>query len=131
MEDYGRAKYEGELLCRAAVSRGLDVTIVRPRTILGHGRLGIFGILFDWIADGAGVPVLGRGRQPLPVRPRRATSPRPASSRRPRAGPATYNIGAEQFGTMRETLEHLCAYAGTGARVRSLPIGPDSDGDAG
>ena len=40
---------------------GLDVTIVRPRTILGHGRLGIFGILFDWIADGADPIVLGDG----------------------------------------------------------------------
>ena len=58
MEAYGRAKYEGELLCRAMATRGLDVSIVRPRTILGHGRLGIFGILFDWIADGASVPVL-------------------------------------------------------------------------
>ena len=40
---------------------GLDVSIVRPRTILGHGRLGIFGILFDWIADGADPIVLGDG----------------------------------------------------------------------
>ena len=61
VEAYGRAKADAELLCRAAVTRGLDVTIVRPRTILGHGRLGIFGILFDWIADGADVPVLGDG----------------------------------------------------------------------
>ena len=62
VEAYGRAKADAELLCRAAVTRGLDVTVVRPRTILGHGRLGIFGILFDWIADGADVPVLGDGR---------------------------------------------------------------------
>ena len=61
VEPYGRAKLDAELLCRAAVSRGLDVSVVRPRTILGHGRLGIFGILFDWIADGASVPVLGSG----------------------------------------------------------------------
>jgi nucleoside-diphosphate-sugar epimerase len=44
--------------CRA---HGLDVTIVRPRTILGHGRLGIFGILFEWVADGADIFVLGDG----------------------------------------------------------------------
>ncbi|MEJ7743382.1 MAG: NAD-dependent epimerase/dehydratase family protein [Nocardioidaceae bacterium] len=68
VEAYGQAKFEGELLCRAAVSRGLDVSIVRPRTILGLGRLGIFGILFDWIADGAAVPVLGKGDNHLPVR---------------------------------------------------------------
>jgi nucleoside-diphosphate-sugar epimerase len=41
-----------------------------------------------------------------------------------RPGPATYNVGAEEFGTMRETLEALCAHAGTGSRVVSLPATP-------
>ena len=125
VEAYGRAKYEGELLCQAAVSRGLDVTIVRPRTILGHGRLGIFGILFDWIADGARVPVLGRGdnRYQFVHAEDLASACILAGDRE---GPATYNIGAEEFGTMREAVEHLCEYAGTGARVRSLPVGPTS-----
>jgi nucleoside-diphosphate-sugar epimerase len=121
-EEYGRAKYEGELLCRAAVSRGLDVTIVRPRTIIGHGRLGIFAILFDWVADGAVVPVLGGGdnRYQFVHAEDLATACILAGDRE---GPATYNIGAERFGTMREALEHLCEYAQTGARVRSLPVG--------
>ncbi|ESZ05519.1 hypothetical protein X735_32265 [Mesorhizobium sp. L2C085B000] len=40
-EDYGRAKLAGEIICKKAMERhGLDVAIVRPRTILGHGRLG-------------------------------------------------------------------------------------------
>jgi len=60
-EAYGRAKYEGERRCLTAVANGLDVTIVRPRTILGHGRLGIFQILFEWVRSGYNVPVLGRG----------------------------------------------------------------------
>ncbi|MDO9497036.1 MAG: NAD-dependent epimerase/dehydratase family protein [Nocardioides sp.] len=121
-EAYGRAKYEGELLCQAAVSRGLDVTIVRPRTILGLGRLGIFGILFDWIADGAAVPVLGDGSNRYQfVHARDLADACIRAGARP--GPATYNIGAEQFGTMRETVANLCEYAGTGARVVSLPVG--------
>ena len=41
-----------------------------------------------------------------------------------RTGPAIYNIGAEVFGTMRETLEALVEYAGTGSRVRSLFSAP-------
>ena len=61
VEAYGRAKLAAEWACLDAASKGLDVTIVRPRTILGHGRLGIFGILFDWVADGADVFVLGDG----------------------------------------------------------------------
>jgi nucleoside-diphosphate-sugar epimerase len=123
VEPYGRAKLDAELLCRAAASRGLDVSVVRPRTILGHGRLGIFGILFDWIADGASVPVLGSGDNlyqfvhaaDLADACRRAGE---------RPGPAVYNVGAERFGTMRAGLEALCEHAATGARVRSLPAGP-------
>jgi nucleoside-diphosphate-sugar epimerase len=34
LEAYGRAKLEAEVLCREAVASGLDVTIIRPRTIL-------------------------------------------------------------------------------------------------
>ena len=61
VEAYGAAKLAAEWACLRAAADGLDVTIVRPRTILGHGRLGIFGILFDWIADGADPFVLGDG----------------------------------------------------------------------
>lgn len=122
VEAYGQAKFEGELLCRAAVSRGLDVSIVRPRTILGLGRLGIFGILFDWIADGAAVPVLGKGDNLYQFVHAHdlATACILAGQR---SGPGIYNIGAEKFGTMREAVEHLCEYAGTGAKVRSVPVG--------
>ena len=38
-----------------------------------------------------------------------------------RPGPTSYNCGTDRFGTMRETLEELCAHAGTGSRVVSVP----------
>jgi len=123
VEAYGHAKLAAEWACLAAVERGLDVTIVRPRTILGHGRLGIFGILFDWIADGADVFVLGDGsnRYQFVHADDLAEACRLAGDL---AGPAIVNCGTDRFGTMRESLEGLCAHAGTGARVRSLPAGP-------
>ena len=61
LEAYGRAKLRAELLCHDAVAAGLDVTIVRPRTVLGHGRLGVIAMLFEFVADGAPVFVLGGG----------------------------------------------------------------------
>lgn len=121
-EDYGRAKLAGEQLCTAATTRGLDVSVVRPRTILGHGRLGIFGILFDWIADGVRVPVLGTGANRYQfVHALDLADACIAAGGRP--GPATYNIGAAEFGTMRETIDRLCAYAGTGARTIGVSVG--------
>jgi nucleoside-diphosphate-sugar epimerase len=122
-EPYGRAKYEAEQRCRAAAAAGLDVTIIRPRTVLGHGRLGIFQILFEWIREGANVPVLGRGdnRYQFVHADDLADACIRAAGR---PGPAVYNVGTDRFGTMREALEGLCAHAGTGSRVRTVPMAP-------
>lgn len=123
LEAYGRTKLRAELLCRRAVAGGLDVTIIRPRTIFGHGRLGIAAILFEWVADGAPIFVLGPGnnRYQFVHALDLAEACRLASER---DGPAVYNIGAAAFGTMRESLEALTAHAGTGAAVWSLPAKP-------
>ena len=122
-EAYGHAKLAAEWACLESVTRGLDVTIVRPRTILGHGRLGIFGILFDWIADGADVFVLGTGDNRYQFIHADDLA-RACVLAVGVAGPAVFNAGTDRFGTMRESLESLCAHAGTGAHVRSLPVGP-------
>jgi nucleoside-diphosphate-sugar epimerase len=123
VEAYGHAKLAAEWACLEAASRGLDVTIVRPRTILGHGRLGIFGILFEWVADGADIFVLGDGSNRYQfvhaddladVCVRASATP----------GAAVFNVGTDRFGTMRESLASLCTHAGTGSRVRSLPARP-------
>ena len=122
-EAYGRAKLEAERECARASAAGLDVTIVRPRTILGHGRLGIFQILFEWVHDGLNIPVLGDGSnvyQFVHAADLADACLRAADTR----GPAAFNIGAARFGTMRETLEALVAHAATGSRVVSLPKGP-------
>ena len=123
LEDYGRAKLEAEQLCREAAATGLDVTIVRPRTILGHGRLGIMAILFEFVADGAPVFVLNRGHNRYQFV--HASDLADACLRAgDRSGATVYNVGATEFGTMRETLQALVDHAATGSRVRSLPVGP-------
>jgi nucleoside-diphosphate-sugar epimerase len=123
LEAYGRAKLHAELLCRDAVGSGVDVTIIRPRTILGHGRLGIIALLFEFVADGAPVFVLGGGgnRYQFVHAGDLADACMRAADR---AGPSVYNIGAAEFGTMRETLQALVDHAHTGSRVRTLPIAP-------
>ncbi len=123
LEAYGRAKLEAEALCREATGSGLDVTIIRPRTILGHGRLGIMAVLFELVAAGAPVYVLGRGDNRYQfVHAADLADACLRAAERP--GPAAYNVGATEFGTMRETLEALVRHAGTGSRVRGLPARP-------
>jgi nucleoside-diphosphate-sugar epimerase len=120
-EAYGRAKLEGERVARDFIERGLDVSIVRPRTILGHGRLGIFQILFEWVRRGRPVYTLGDGSNryqfvhaddlvDVCLRADRLT------------GPNVFLAGAERFGTMRDLLVGLVRHAGTASPVRALPF---------
>ncbi len=123
VEDYGKAKLQAEGLCHDAAAAGLDVTIVRPRTIMGHGRLGIMAMLFELVADGAPVFVIGSGNNRYQfVHAIDLASACLAAGFR--EGSTIYNIGASEFGTMRETLQALVDHAGTGSSVRSLPLGP-------
>ena len=123
LEAYGRAKLRAEILCHDAIASGLDVTIVRPRTVLGHGRLGVMALLFEFVADGAPVFVLGGGHNRYQLV--HATDLADACLRAgDRAGPSVYNVGALEFGTMRETLQALVDHAQTGSRLRSLPVAP-------
>lgn len=123
LEAYGRAKLVAETLCHEAAEGGVDVSIVRPRTILGHGRLGIMAILFEFVQEGAPVFVFGDGRNRYQfVHSSDLADAILRAGDRP--GPRTYNIGSDEPGTMRETLQALVDHAGTGSKVRSLPTGP-------
>jgi nucleoside-diphosphate-sugar epimerase len=122
-EAYGEAKLRAERIAEGFVDRGLDVTIIRPRTILGHDRLGIFQVLFELVRRGRAVYVLGRGDNRYQFV--HADDLADACIRAgEHLGPAVFNVGAERFGTMREALEALVRHAGTGSAVRSLPMKP-------
>src|SRR5262245_54987624 len=96
IEIYGRAKLAGEELARQAGKDGLPVCIIRPRTIVGTGRLGIFEILFDWIKDNANIYVIGSGDhlfQFVHVDDLCAVSLESCLQLKP----GTYNVGAAEF----------------------------------
>jgi nucleoside-diphosphate-sugar epimerase len=122
-EPYGRTKVASERLCQDFIERGLDITVIRPRTILGHGRLGIFQMLFEWIREGRNIPVMGSGNNRFQfIHALDLADASILAAQRP--GPQVYNIGTDRFGSMREVLEALCRHAGTGSKVRSVPDAP-------
>lgn len=123
VEIYGRAKLEGELAVRDLCNRGgLPLIVIRPRTILGEGRLGIFQILFQWIAENRRIYVIGDGHQPFQFV--HAHDLMDAYLLAMDAGrPGVYNVGTNRFGTLREALEHVITHAHSTSRVASLPAG--------
>ncbi|MBU0650942.1 NAD-dependent epimerase/dehydratase family protein, partial [bacterium] len=57
--NYGKSKIAAENICQQYRQKGLDIVILRPRTLIGKGRLGIFQILYSWIADNKKVYLIG------------------------------------------------------------------------
>ncbi|HEX4336494.1 MAG TPA: NAD-dependent epimerase/dehydratase family protein [Polyangiaceae bacterium] len=122
-EAYGAAKLAAERVGQEYVGRGLDVSIVRPRTILGHGRLGIFQILFEWVRRGRPIYTLGDGSNRYQfVHADDLAEICLRADKLP--GFRVLRAGAGRFGTMRELLDGLVAHAGTGSPIRALPFGP-------
>jgi nucleoside-diphosphate-sugar epimerase len=123
---YGESKIRAEQVCQSFRERGLTVAVIRPKTFIGPGRLGVFQILFDWVERGKPIPIIGSGRnryQLLDVDDLTdaivlaLTVPAELAN-------DTFNIGAERFGTVWEDVQALCDHAGTGARVWPLPARP-------
>ena len=120
-EPYGKAKYDAELLCEHYNKLGFNISIVRPRTIVGGGRLGVFSILFDWVSKGYNIPVLNNGSniyQFIHVEDLAEICWKLSQ----RNNPEICNAGATKYYTMRETLQGLCDHANTGSKVKNLPM---------
>lgn len=63
VEVYGKSKLAAEELL-LGYRDAIDVIIFRSPTIIAPGRVGLLGILFDFIAEGRKLPVVGRGNKP-------------------------------------------------------------------
>ncbi|MFH5181204.1 NAD-dependent epimerase/dehydratase family protein [Paenibacillus sp. TAB 01] len=59
---YGKSKKESEILCNNFREIGMNITIFRPRMIIGPGRLGILKKLFKLISLNLPVPLIGNGQ---------------------------------------------------------------------
>lgn len=59
---YGQSKKVCEEICREYRKKGLNITIFRPRMIVGPGRLGILEKLFKLIDWNLPVPTIGNGK---------------------------------------------------------------------
>lgn len=121
IEIYGRGKKAGEEAVREVLDKaGIPLVVIRPRTILGEGRLGIFQILFEWIKEGRNVYVIGSGDigfQFVHAHDLMDFYMLALDAKKP----GVYNVGAAEFGTLRQALENLVKVAGTRAKVKSLP----------
>jgi nucleoside-diphosphate-sugar epimerase len=124
--EYGKAKIAAEALCVEARTDGLDVAIIRPKSFIGPERLGVFALFYDWAATGHGFPMIGSGNnryQLLDVEDLcdaiylAATKPAEVAN-------DVFNIGAEEFTTMKEDYQAVLDRAGFGKKIHGFPAAP-------
>lgn len=123
---YGEAKIAAEQSCAAERRRGLCVAVLRPKSFVGPERLGVFELLYEWAYSGRNFPVLGSGNnlyQLLDVADLCDVIWLCATREREIVDD-TFNVGAKEFGTMRENVQTVLDRAGHGKRVISLPADP-------
>ncbi|GAA2903971.1 NAD(P)-dependent oxidoreductase [Streptosporangium fragile] len=126
VDAYGRAKAAAEEVAEKFRAEGLCVPILRPKTFLGPGRMGLFAMLFEWAEEGRHFPILGRGDariQMLAIDDLVDAILRALHAPAEAAGD-TFNIAAASFATLREDFQAVLDAAGHGRRVVSLPAGP-------
>ncbi|UCM86570.1 NAD-dependent epimerase/dehydratase family protein [Streptomyces marincola] len=126
VDAYSRAKAGAEEVAEEFRARGLCVPILRPKTFVGPGRMGLFAMLFEWAEEGRNFPVLGRGDVRIQmfsvddlVDAVAVTLAAPAE-----AADDTFNLAAAEFGTIREDFQAVLDAAGHGKRVVSIPAAP-------
>ena len=123
---YGESKIRAEALCNQARSDRMCVSILRPKSFVGPERLGAFELLYDWAFSGRSFPVLGDGSnryQLLDVEDLCEAIYLCANSDRTLVND-TFNVGASDFGTMRENFQAVLDRAGFGRQVVGLPAAP-------
>ncbi len=118
-ELYGQSKWQGEKLLAAYADR-LAITSIRCPTIIDEGRLGLLAILFEFIADGKKVWMVGKGDNRYQFIYAADLIEAMLKAVKLRAS-GVFGMGADNVGTMRETFDHVIALAGSTSRTAPLP----------
>ncbi len=121
-EAYGASKLRGEELVmeKTSIHKELKATIIRPRTVLGPGRLGIFDLLFHWVANNKNIYIIGPGTNKIQL-VHVDDLARFSVLAAEQGASGIYNVGTDRFNTMNELLRNLCHFAGSRSKIVSIP----------
>ncbi len=123
---YGKAKIKAEEICLEYQKKGMCVPILRPKSFIGPERLGVFALFYDWAKDGKSFPVIGNGNnlyQYLDVEDLCEAIYLTATGDKEKVN-KIFNIGAKEFGTVKEDFQAVLDYAGHGKQIRTFPAMP-------
>ena len=126
IDPYGVSKLQSEqVLLQDDSPKAPQISIVRPRTIIGPQRGGIFSILFQWIEEGYHIPIIGNGNNRLQfIHVGDLISAIARIVNIIPENPAMYHIGTDRFEPLKQELQYLCNQTPSSQRVICLPQKP-------
>jgi dTDP-glucose 4,6-dehydratase len=118
---YGASKRDSEVLCDSFRKGGMRITVLRPRMIMGPGRLGVLLKLFKLISKGLPVPMIGSGTNHYQM-----VSVFDCVSAARLADKAgipneVYNLGSDRPPRVKELLGHLIRHASSRSILLPTP----------
>lgn len=123
---YGTAKIKGEEICSRYREKGLQITILRPKSFIGPERLGVFAMLYDWALSKKNFPMIGYGNNRYQLLDVEDLCRAVYLCIKNNSGEVNdvFNIGAKEFATMREDYQSVLDEAGYGKRIIGFPEKP-------
>jgi dTDP-glucose 4,6-dehydratase len=118
---YGEAKYQSELLCEKYRERGFNITLFRPRLIIGPGRLGILEKLFKLVDYNLPVPTIGNGKNYYQFISVSDCAEACLAAVKAGIPSETYNLGSLNPPTVNQLLKKLIDQAGSKSIVIPTP----------
>ncbi len=122
---YGSTKLAAEKLVLDLNQTGSDITgiVIRPRVVMGPGRMGIFDILFNTVYKAQTVFMIGDGHNRFQFTDVRDLCD-VISRFLTRGQGGLYNVGCDTRIKVNELLSGLIKHSGSHARVINLPAFP-------
>jgi dTDP-glucose 4,6-dehydratase len=119
--EYGASKKATEELCHAYRAKGFNITIFRPRLIIGPGRLGILAKLFRLIDANLPVPMIGSGDNPYQFIAVQDCASAAIAGWQAGVPNRAYNLGSDNPPPVRELLGNLIRHAGSKSFLLPTP----------
>lgn len=121
IDAYGQSKKACEDVCEEWREKGINISIFRPRMVMGPGRLGLLANLFKLVKSGLPVPTIGSGKNRYQF-----VSVFDCASFAIQAGDegcpnGAWNLGSVDNPSTKNVLKALIEHAGTGSFVIPTP----------
>jgi dTDP-glucose 4,6-dehydratase len=120
---YGESKLASEKLCESYREKGMNITIFRPRMIIGPGRLGILEKLFRLVDANLPVPLIGNGGNHYQFISVFDCVSAVLCALEKGVPPSTYNLGSADPPTVNRLLGALIREAGSKSFLVRTPAG--------